>query len=272
MRKYFIYIAIFISLSQTLYAEQPEADKYETLKKDGVVITYSPSVKTEYAESICILTSEARKIYADEYLFNMPDTVYVFIEKNDGPVRLYTDGISKIFLQIKYNLNLAPPLVSGQFNIYGFCHELGHIAMYRKVPPKGLPEGVAEGWAYYTGSIVVDEIYKKLGRDLWPQKYDYAEVEGTSRLKKHIADPERMKEPVIGAAAAFYAVHEKYGVSAVMKAMNEALIGCPSGSELMPRFVDKLNEVTGDANAGSLIPAEFLVPTATDQSRNPESK
>ena len=60
---------------------------------------------------------------------------------------------------------LAPSPQSGIFNIYGSCHELGHIVMYRGMKNQvGLPDGIGEGWAHYAGSVVLDAVAEHLGQ------------------------------------------------------------------------------------------------------------
>ena len=84
---------------------------------------------------------------------------------------------------------LAPPQKSGTFTLYGLCHEIGHIAMYRPLKQRDwMTTAAAEGWAHYAGSVAVDRVYQVKGEDLWPQKYDYR-ADGTERLKKQLTSP-----------------------------------------------------------------------------------
>ncbi|MCX6992512.1 MAG: hypothetical protein NT011_05130 [Kiritimatiellaeota bacterium] len=230
----------------------------QTLEAPGAKVV-SVGIPPAYAKAILTLTAEARRVYADQFKCNMPDAFVVRITKDpDGQTSLWTDGESEINLTVTSIATLAPSMQSGVFNIYGICHELGHMAMYRNVNSLGLPEGVPEGWAHYTGSVVVDEVYKKLGATLWPEPYDYASVEGLARLEKQSQNPEKFKDPVSRAAVAFYAVHQRYGAAKVMEAMNAAMESRPQGKDLMTRFMDALVKGTGDESARKLIPEDML--------------
>jgi len=240
------------------FPEPPKMDTTEqTLEAPGAKVV-SVGIPPAYAKAFLNLTTEARRVYADQFKFNMPDTFVVRITKDhNGQTMLWTDGESEINLMVTSIANLAPSPQSGVFNIYGICHELGHMAMYRNVNPLGLPEGVPEGWAHYAGSVVLDEVYKKLGPSLWPAPYNYASVEGLARLEKQSKNPEKSKNPDIRAAIAFYAVHQRYGAAKVMEAMNAAMKGRPQGKDLMPRFINALVKVTGDGTARNLIPKDM---------------
>lgn len=238
----------------------PKAAAATTIKTAGATVEFS-GVKAEYAKAILTLAAEARRIYADQFHFSMPAVIHVKIGKNpDGRTQLWTDGEDHMFLAVTSNADLAPPMQSGVFNIYGVCHELGHIALYRNINLLGLPDGIGEGWAHYAGSVVVDEAYKKLGKGLWPDKYDYSEVEGLARLASSAKDSSASKDPTTKAALVFYNAHKRYGGNKVMAAMIDAEQGKPYGKDLMKRFADALVKLTGDESARALVPDEYLTP------------
>jgi len=69
--------------------------------------------------------------------------------------------------------------------VYGFCHELGHmVAMwgkYREV------EDDKHAWAHYTGCLVVEKVYDRLGNEPWPTWTSYQRrASGVTRLRKQI--------------------------------------------------------------------------------------
>ena len=229
---------MFLSSLPTAAAEEDNQ-----VSADGATVEYS-GIQNSYLQALAKLSSEARRIYAEDYGFKMPDKVGLKVELSNSGPSLWTDGESHMTLLVRSQADLALPMKSGIFNIYGICHELGHIAMYGNMKNQiGMPEGIGKGWAHYTGSIVVDEIYKKFGKDLWPEPYNYAETEGTARLKRQLADSD--SPPDIKAAVMFYWIQQKYGREVVFKSMQEALSTRPSGNELMPRFMNALAKVSG---------------------------
>lgn len=224
----------------------------------GAKVVYK-DIRPVYAEALIKVAAEARRVYSQKYGFDMPDSVSLMMEKKPkGSTSLWTDGESTMTLTVQSDTKLLPPMLSGVFNIYGMCHELGHMAMYRKVSHMGLPYGVAEAWAHYAGSVVVDEVYRKYGEKLYPVPYNYSEAEGTARMKAQASAP--AESAFDKAAKAFCAAHERFGAGRVMGAMRVALDARPAGKDLMPRFVDELVKSTRDESARGLFPEEVTVP------------
>ena len=173
--------------------------------------------------------------------------------------QLWTDGESQIFLHLQSKEVLAPASRTGVFNLYGMCHELGHIAMYRNLKSlMGLPPGVGEGWAHYAGSIVVTEVAAKLGKSIWPEYYDIAEVEGIGRLQKESqsAKPWDKMDPTTRAALVFYRIETELGRDKLAAAMSAALAERPTGKDLMPLVLAKLRQATVESNCCGLGPGE----------------
>jgi hypothetical protein len=173
-----------------LSAAASVATAQETLQREGVVVNYS-GVSPEYAEAIARTVSTARSVAIDRFGFDMPDTITVTVQLNaDGNVRLFNDGQDRFSLTIRSGSELLKPSQSGIFHLYGLCHEVGHLAMYRPVRDKRwMTTAAAEGWAHYLGSRIVDEVHAREGSDLWPDRYDYLN-DGTRRLEKQLASPE----------------------------------------------------------------------------------
>jgi hypothetical protein len=161
----------------------------ETLKSDHVVVTYA-KVDKAYAKAIARIVETARSTAIEKFGFDMPAIINVSVTAAPAAnVRLWTNGRDGIFLTVRSQRDLRKPEVSGIYNVYGMCHEVGHIAMYRLTlggPPPWMAGDAAEGWAHYFGSRVVDIVYAKEGANLWPEPYDYSE-DGTKRLDEQIA-------------------------------------------------------------------------------------
>jgi hypothetical protein len=139
------------------------------------------------AEALARTLDAAWKVYTEEFGFKMPGTVFCIVECGpDQPARLYTDGEDHVYLSLPSKAKLAKPATSGLFNLYGMCHELGHIAMYRTLKDRDwMTSAAAEGWAHYAGSAVVDRVWAAHGESLWPDPYDYRE-DGLARLHKQL--------------------------------------------------------------------------------------
>ena len=154
-----------------------------------VRVTYD-GISAAHAEAIARTLSAARDAYEKHFGFDMPDSIRCTVACGpDEPSRLYTDGENQVFLSMPSPDKLRRPGKSGTFVLYGLCHELGHVAMYRILKDRGwMTTAAAEGWAHYAGSAVVDELYKAHGEKLWaPDPYDYR-ADGTARLDKQLKE------------------------------------------------------------------------------------
>ncbi len=214
----------------------------------GAEVATVPHAKVSYegiearqANALAETIAAARKVYIDDFGFDMPDTVVCSVTCGpDEATRLYTDGEDRLFLSLPSKDKLAKPAKSGVFNLYGMCHELGHMAMYRLLKDRDwMTSAAAEGWAHYAGSVVVDRVFAAKGESLWPDPYDYRQ-DGTARLNKQLAS----KSPS-GIAQ---------GASQWQKL--EAIIG--------PRGPAKVFAAWQAANIDATKPADALLATAID--------
>ena len=151
----------------------------------AAVVSYVSSVGREYVEALARVVEVGRTVAAEHFGFDMPETVVVRVLQS-RKLALHTDGHDTIFLCIRSEADLRKPEESGVFQLYGLCHEIGHIAMGRLIPEPGWMTVCArEGWAHYFGSRLVDEVYEREGGELWPDRYDYL-ADGTARLNKDV--------------------------------------------------------------------------------------
>jgi hypothetical protein len=185
----------------------------DLLQSDHVVVSYA-GINKAYAQAIARIVTMARATAIEEFGFDMPATINVKIVVNAAGqqgTRLWTNGRDGIFLNIRSQQDLRKPQEGGVYNIYGMCHEVGHIAMYRLThgPPRWMKPEAAEGWAHYFGSRVVDVVYAQEGAMLWPDPYDY-DADGMKRLnaqiaalKRPAADPDAKPSGIERSAAAW---------------------------------------------------------------------
>lgn len=245
-------------------AEPPEPSPADAIaiEKPGVAVRVT-RIDRVYGEAFAAILCEARREYEDTFGLSLPETIVLEAKREpQGNLSLWTDGDSCLFLTISSKRQLAPSPRTGIFNIYGLCHELGHMVMYRRMKNQvGLPDGVGEGWAHYGGSVVVDAVADRLGQSIWPEPYDVAAVEGTARLKRQIEGKKWEElDPTGRAAKVFYEMDKRFGRQVLAKAFDLALTARPAGHEFMPIFVAGLREITGNPAAADWIPQEVLQP------------
>lgn len=253
----------FVTIAEWKEPEAPDLkpEDFKVIELPRVTVRYA-RIDEKYAEALGKILAEALKVY-ESLGFKMPEKVTLEAQIDPLSTSLWTDGESQMFLHLKSKELLAPADRTGVFNIYGMCHELGHIAMYPNLENRmGLPQGVGEGWAHYAGCIVVTEVAGKLGKSIWPEYYDIADVEGIGRLKRASAEakPWDKLDPNSRGALVFYRIETEYGRDKLAAAMSAALAARPTGKELMPLLLAKLREATSNSTAADWVPESVLVP------------
>jgi len=167
----------------------------KTYRGDNSVVKYS-GISDSYAKALGRVAEVARGAAIEQFGFDMPETISIEVAIG-AKTRLFTDGAGFMSLTVRSQADLRKPSASGVFNIYGVCHEIGHMAMYRMIPERlWMTSDAGEGWACYLGARLVDIVRDREGVDLWPDRYDYR-VDGTARLKGQIAKT----DPISKAAA-----------------------------------------------------------------------
>ena len=160
------------------------------IASDHVTVTYQGIDKT-YAEAIAHTVEAARDICRATFGFEMPQRIDVSVNLDaERRPRLFNDGVDQFRLTVRSARDLRKPTTSGVFHLYGMCHEVAHLGMYRAIPNHDwMTTAAAEGWAHYLGSRLVDGVYDREGPDLWPDRYDYR-ADGTKRLEKQLTGDE----------------------------------------------------------------------------------
>lgn len=161
------------------------ADRQST---DHVTVHYN-GITAEQAQSLARVADAARAATVARFGFDVPDRITVNVDcKPTNKVRLFTNGNDTYTLSIRTPADLAPPSESGINNLYGMCHELGHVVMYRVIKNHDwLTNDAAEAWAHYFGSQIVDDVYAAAGEKVWWTPYDYR-ADGMSRLRAQIEE------------------------------------------------------------------------------------
>ena len=217
----FALITVCLTLTVFAYASEPE----QIFRTEGAVVYYT-GINPEYAEAIAKTTATARAVAAQDWAFNMPQTVIVKVNLAPGrPARLFNDGHDRLFLTVGSPDSLLQPSKSGYFHIYGLCHEVAHLAMYRMIRDHSwMTTAAAEGWAHYLGSRIVDEVHKRQGPDLWPDPYDYL-ADGTKRLNQQLLDSTTPPSPVTQGALLWWELVDIVGdknLAGIFKAWGQA--------------------------------------------------
>ncbi len=121
--------------------------------------------------------------------FILPDRIKFSVIHTDRNV-IYIDRkrLDGITLEYKSLDAFLSPKAGGKNNIYGLCHELGHLCMHTITTNTNnwMSYNYMESWAVFFGNCVIDSVEQVLGTDFWPEPYNYLEFSGTDYMKKRI--------------------------------------------------------------------------------------
>jgi hypothetical protein len=164
-----------------------QASEPKLFRLEHVLVSYD-GIDKAYADAIARIIRTARATAIKQFGFDMPETVNVRVWVNpQSRTMLWTDGQDHVNLELRSPGDIRKPAACGFFNLYGMCHEIGHIAMYRLTHGPGCFTGsAAESWAHYYGSRVVEIVWAKEGPNLWPDRYEYIH-DGMKRFNSQLA-------------------------------------------------------------------------------------
>ena len=178
---------------------------------------------------------------AIEYGYNMPDQFHVTVHLDPNQkLRLSTTGDCQINLILQNMNQLLAPAKCGVNNVYGLCHEVGHVCQYRILKSRAwMTSGACEGWAHYFGSHVVDLLYKKYGKKIWPDEHDYSNM----GLKKSLNNMKGSKDETNQGAYLWSRLADIVGGKGVHKmfqALNDTGIDAFNAAEDVDQVLKKL--------------------------------
>lgn len=140
----------------------------------------------EYADALMTLLVEGRTRHRRLFGRDAIGSVELAVRyQPDAPVRLWTNGADRIHLVLSEERQLSAPTRGGAKFVHGIPHELAHIVMYRGLADlQSLPVGWGEGWAVFASTcLVAPVLWRRHGRRLWPDPYDFRATEGPASLR-----------------------------------------------------------------------------------------
>ncbi|MFA4986239.1 MAG: hypothetical protein WC712_06625 [Candidatus Brocadiia bacterium] len=163
------------------------ADEAKTYNIDNVAVTYQ-DLEEEFIVAYAKALQIARKSAIEDWGFDMPDTVRLVVKSGSEQITLETDGKDGVYFNITKTADGHNFPESGALNMYGICHEIGHMCMYRLIKDTDwFANEACEAWARYYGCRTLQKVFDKEGAKLAPGNYDYSK-EGLPRLEKALRD------------------------------------------------------------------------------------
>lgn len=243
------------------YAETHIAKRMLVFKEDKhFYIEYN--IPEGYADAILRLCETAYRGYKDIYgidlLEDYPDPKIKVTARFGSKLSLWVspDSNPDIGLVTPSIERLGPPRDAGgkgAHHVYGFAHEMGHIAIGFHEKGGAWTQGIA----HYIGSQLLPYVEKELGEDAWPIAYDYVSIEGPARLMKGIDTAQAGTQDA--ACKVLYEIEKKHGPKTIGMALRKTKeLGHTStmgGVKLYPveNFKSALIEITDDASINTLF-------------------
>jgi hypothetical protein len=110
------------------------------------------------------------------------------IKKSNRTVLYIDKKLKGIVWEYKSLNDFLPTKQSRKKNIYGLCHEFGHLFMFNLTNNRNnwMTREHNEAWADLFGNYMVDLLYEKKGKEIWPEPYDYLKYAGFKAMKERI--------------------------------------------------------------------------------------
>lgn len=142
--------------------------------------------------------------------------------------------------------HLLPPADGGANNIYGICHEMGHLVFPIDDPY------YSEAWADYAAAYrVIPYVWERLGADAWPQPYNYLANDGPADIRQRMENETRNPDYLhdyYRAVSVLITVDETYGPQVIGQAILQTKEPVNLNS-----FEEALVRVTGDQSVRKLF-------------------
>ena len=200
--------AIFYFYSESESLRQELTVSYRVRMDGNFVITY-PYGLDDYAEAILQICSKASQGFKAIYRLSVQTSarISIYVSSNCSQLLLYTNYY-QIYLNLTTDEDLLPPTMGGHHQIFGFCHEIGHMIFLVD------NYDFNEGWATYSAAFrIVPYVYQSLGQNVWPQPYNYSEADGSDRYLKFVFENQTLCTPgsMYAATKLLYTIDQKCG-------------------------------------------------------------
>ena len=141
------------------------------LRLPAVQVTYS-GISATWAHRMGRVLTEARSHASREFGFNMPDVLRLTVTTGTNRYELFNDMRDQLTYHLRSEDELAGFDWLHWYFIYGLCHEVAHLAMYRTFDPwvtnAWLNWDGQEAWAHYVGERLADRSYARCVSEFWP--------------------------------------------------------------------------------------------------------
>jgi len=223
----------------------------KTITTNDFIVHYEDYTEKYAKASINILNIV--KVNAIKLGFNFPKQIEFNIVKADRN-RLSARRIENnnlITWEFKSLNDFLAPERSGYNNVYGLCHEIGHLCMFNILNGNctWMTDNCSEGWANYFGSLMIENVYKNLGVKAWPDQHDYYKSRGIQAFLKNIKANTSAKEKDFYSCSLFwYNLSSQIGQKKISNFFYTIKMSDISITTSDTKFLSLLNQYKLDSN------------------------
>jgi hypothetical protein len=188
--------------------------------------------------------------------YSLPERITFRVLKTDRNV-LYFDRKSLKGITLEYQTmnSFLSPKQGGKNTIYGLCHELGHLCMYNATTNKNnwMSYNFREAWADFWGNFVIDSVHAELGKDFWPEPYDYLNFSGMEYMTRRI-EQNNPKIAEFNQAGKFWMdLNSLIGFENMNQLLEQVNVINVSNPDAEEEFLRALKTVANDDRVGDLF-------------------
>ena len=180
MKKSIVLITVLFVFHQSMAQVQRTETEHFKAKYDKEVEAYATA-------SLKVL--EAVWTIASNNGFYLPEkTKFTLVASERNALYFDRKSLKEITWEYQSLDDFLPPDRSRKNNIYGLCHEMGHLCMHHTNHNRNswMSHDYRESWADYFGNMLIDSIHKELGIDFWPEPHDYTQYAGMEHFLQRI--------------------------------------------------------------------------------------
>ena len=235
MKKYFSMFLVLIAASPGIVQGQKVQTEHFTSK-------YQLEAKAYASASLEVL--EAAWSIAVRNGYSLPEQLKFTMKKADRNALYFNrKNLKEIVWEYENLSEMLPPDKSKKNNIYGLCHELGHLCMYTTNHNRNswMSYNYREAWAVYFGNMIIDSLYEEYGMDIWPAPHDYKKYAGMKYFLGRIENNNPELQGFNNAGLFWYELGSELGFSNIPKFFNslkEEKVDNPGAKEKFAKILE----------------------------------
>ncbi len=203
-----------VGLIIVLFAFYSTFAQIQKVETEHFKAKFEPDIE-EYALASLKVLEEAWNIATTNGFF-LPEKIKLSIVSSERNA-LYFDrkNLKEITWEYETKNDFLPPDQSMKNNVYGLCHEIGHLCMYNTNHNRNswMSYDYRESWADYFSNMIIDSIYEHIGIDFWPEPHDYRKYAGIEFLLKRIEKDNPKLQSFNQACSFWYELGDTIGFS-----------------------------------------------------------